>query len=131
MTAGTIRSPHRYRISRKEAERSGPALKEANRMERPAHFIIQRRHQFSPRQIAAIAGAVMVEAAVIYVVATGLTFSGIRAIPHTVEAEVLKVVPPKVQPVVVPQTQLVKPAPAAVPPPEIQIQTPQPPPQIT
>jgi protein TonB len=99
-------------------------------MERPVNFI-QRRRQFSPRMIAAISGAVVFEAAAIYVVATGLTFSGIRAIPHTLEAEVFRMPPPKVEPVVVPQVQLVKPSLATVPPPEIQIQTPQPPPQIT
>ena len=100
-------------------------------MERPAHLIIQRRRLFSPRAIVAISGAVVFEAAVIYAVATSLTFSGLRTIPHAVQVEILKMTPPKVQPVVLPQTQLVKPAPASVPPPEIQIQTPQPPPQIT
>jgi len=100
-------------------------------MERPAHMMIPRRRQFSPRQIAAISGAVVLDAAVIYVLATGLTFRGIRMIPHTFQVEILKVTPPKVQPVVLPQAQLVKPTTASVPPPEIQIQTPQPPPQIT
>jgi len=99
-------------------------------MERPVHFIPQRR-RFSPRSIAAISGAVVLEAAAIYVVATGLTFRGIRALPHTLEAEVMKVPPPRVEPVVQPPPQLVKPTVASVPPPEIQIQTPQPPPQIT
>jgi protein TonB len=99
-------------------------------MERPAHFI-QRRRQFSPRMIAAISGAVVLEAAVIHCVATGLTFRGIRVIPHTIEAQVLKAPPPKVETVVRPPPELVKPSVASVPPPEIQIQTQQPPPQIT
>ena len=71
------------------------------------------------------------EAAAIYCVATGLTFSGMRAIPHTIQAQVLQAPPPKVVPVVQPPPELVKPTVASVPPPEIQIQTPQPPPQIT
>lgn len=98
-------------------------------MERPAHLIIQRR-RLSPRKLAAISGALVFEAAAIYAVATGLTFSGVRLIPHIVQAEVLATPPPKVQPVV-PPPQLVKPTLASVPPPEIQIQTQQPPPQIT
>lgn len=100
-------------------------------MERPVHFIQQGR-RFTPRTIVAISGAAVFDAAVIYFVATGLTFSGMRMIPHTIEAEVLRVTPPpKIEPVVVPQTQLAKPTIASVPPPEIQIQIQQPPPQIT
>ncbi|HEX3429352.1 MAG TPA: TonB family protein [Rhizomicrobium sp.] len=100
-------------------------------MERPAHLLIQRPRQFTPRKIAAIAGAVVVDAVAIYVVATGLSFSVVRMIPHIVQAEVFQTPPPKVQPVILPPTQLVKPVTASVPPPEIQIQTPQPQPQIT
>jgi periplasmic protein TonB len=99
-------------------------------MERPAHLLTLGR-KFSPRKIAAISGAFVVEAAAIYAVATGMTFSGLRVLPHIVQAEVIQPPPPKVQPVVVPPPQLVKPTVASVPPPEIQIQTPQPPPQIT
>lgn len=99
-------------------------------MERPAHLMVQRR-RLSPRKIVAISGAAVFEAVAIYCIATGLTFSGVRAIPHIVQAEILKTPPPKVQPEVVPPPQLVKPTVASVPPPEIQIQTPQPPPQIT
>jgi protein TonB len=93
--------------------------------------MIPRRRQFSPRMIAAMSGAVVLEAAAIYAVATGLTFRGIRAIPHTVQVEILKVPPPKVEQVVRPPPELVKPTVASVPPPDIQIQTPQQLPQIT
>jgi|SRR5579871_1914917 len=99
-------------------------------MERPAHLMIQRR-PLSPRKVAAISAALVFEAAAIYAVANGLSFSGVRVIPHIVQAEVLRTPPPKVQPVVLPPPQLVKPTVASVPPPEIQIQTPQPPPTIT
>jgi protein TonB len=100
-------------------------------MERPVHLTIQRPRRFSPRKIAAISGAVVLEVAVIYGVANDLTFSGIRAIPHTIQVAVLQPPPPKVEPAVVPPAQLVKPTTASVPPPEIQIQTPQAQPQIT
>lgn len=101
-------------------------------MERPAHLLIQRPPQFSPRMIAAISGAVVLDAALIYFVATGLTINAIRALPHTIQVEVLKTpMPPKVQPIVVPPTQLARPTVATVPQPVIQIQTPQPQPQIT
>src|SRR5262249_31118940 len=99
-------------------------------MLRPAHLSIPQRRLFSPRAIMAISAAVVFDAALIYAVANGLTFHGLRVIPHAVQVEVLKSPPPKAPPVVVPQTQLVKPSVASVPPPEIQIQ-PQQPPQIT
>lgn len=99
-------------------------------MERPAHLMIQTSPQFTPRKVAALSGALVLEAAAIFAVATGLTFTGVRLIPHTVEAEVIKSPPPKVEQIV-PPPQLVKPTVASVPPPEIQIQTQQPPPTIT
>ena len=98
-------------------------------MERPAHIMIQQRDASS--KIAAFSGSLVLVAGAAFVVATGLTFSGARLIPHIVEAEVLKTPPPKVQPVVQPPPELVKPTVASVPPPQIQIQTQQPPPQIT
>lgn len=100
-------------------------------MERPAHLLVQRPRRFTRGKIVAISGALVFEAAVVYMVATGLTFSGVRLIPHTLQVAVFQPPPPKVQPVVVPPTELVKPTVASVPPPDIQIQTQQPPPQIT
>src|SRR5437868_5061734 len=89
---------------RRQNETGGPSLRRQAEMERPVH-LIPRLPRFTPRTIAAISGAAVFDAAVIYFVATGLTFSGMRAIPHTIEAEVLKVTPPPtVEPVVVPQT---------------------------
>lgn len=99
-------------------------------MERPAH-LPNRRGRLSPRKIAAISGAVVVEAVAIYAVATGLNLSAVRLIPHIVQAEIFKTPPPKAQPVVLPPPQLVKPSVVNVPPPDIRIETPQPPPQIT
>lgn len=99
-------------------------------MQRPAHLMMQRR-TLSPRKLAAISGAVVFEAAAIYAIATGLTFNGVRLIPHIVQAEIIRTPPPKVQPIVQPPPELVKPSVASVPPPEIQIQTQQPPPQIS
>ncbi|HLY04656.1 MAG TPA: energy transducer TonB [Rhizomicrobium sp.] len=98
-------------------------------MERPAHVIAQQSQAQS--KVVALTGSLMLVAAAVFVIATGLTFSGARLIPHIVQAEVLKTTPPpKVQPIVQPP-QLVKPTVASVPPPQIEIQTPQPPPQIT
>jgi periplasmic protein TonB len=91
--------------------------------------MIQRRG-FSLRRIAAISAALALDAAVIYVVATGLTFSGFQFIPPTVQLEFLKTRPPPVRPVVLPQLQLIKPPTPIVPPPEIEIRTPRPPPHI-
>lgn len=91
-------------------------------MERPTHFIAQQRHVQS--KLVALSGSLVIVAAAIFAVATGLTFTGGRLLPHTVNVEVLKTPPPKVQPIVQPPPELVKPTVAAVPPPEIQIETP-------
>ena len=99
-------------------------------MQRPAHLMAQRQPQFSPRMIAAISGAVMLEVAVIYFAANGLAFRGILAIPQPLQLQVLQMPPPRVQPVVLPEPQLVRPSTVAVPNPDIQIQTP-PAPQVT
>ena len=98
-------------------------------MERPAHLMLSRR-QSSPRRIAAIAGALALEAAAIYGVATALTFHGFRFFPHTVQIDFFKTTPPKPPPLVLPQLQLIKPPTPIVPPPEIQIETPRPPPRM-
>jgi periplasmic protein TonB len=99
-------------------------------MERPAHLII-RKPRFAPRRIAAISGALVLEAAAIYAVASALSFSGLPIFPHAVQVEFLKEPPPKEQPVVLPQLRLVEPPTPIVPPPEIQIRTPPPPRRIT
>lgn len=91
-------------------------------MERPAHFLSQQRHVQS--KLVAFSGSLVIVAAAVFAVATGLTFTGVRLIPHTVNVEVIKSPPPKVQPIVQPPPELVKPTVAAVPPPEIQIETP-------
>jgi protein TonB len=98
-------------------------------MERPAHLRIQKR-RFSPPRIAAISGALMIEAAAIYAIVTGLAFNGYRFIPHFVQVEFLKTKPPQDQPIVLPQLRLVRPPVPLVPPPEIRIRTPQPHPRI-
>ena len=99
-------------------------------MERPAGLTNPRR-VFSPRQIAAVSGALLLEAAAIYVVAAALAFSGGVVFPRAVQVEFLKAPPPKERRVVLPQLRLVEPPTPIVPPPEIQIQTPRPPPRIT
>jgi protein TonB len=98
-------------------------------MERPEQL---RRHwrRFSPRNIAALSGALMLEAAAIYAIATALTFGGFQFFPHTVLVEFLKTRPPEVKPVVLSPPHLVKPPIPVVPLPEIQIQIPRPPPHI-
>src|SRR5947209_8637579 len=98
-------------------------------MERPAHLTVQRR-RFALRNIAAFSGALVLEAAAIYVIATALAFSGFQFIQPSVHVEFLKTKPPRIPPVVVPQLQLIKPPTPIVPPPEIQIQIPRPPPHI-
>jgi protein TonB len=99
-------------------------------MERPAHLMVRKR-RFSPRNIAAISVALLFEAASIYVVATSLAFNGFRFIVPAMDVEFLKTKPPPDQPQVLPQLELVKPPTPIVPPPEIQIQLPRPPPRIT
>jgi len=81
--------------------------------------------------VVAIAAALLLDAAVIYVVATGITFSGFSFIGHTVQLEFLKTRPPPVRPMVLPQLRLVEPPVPVVQPPEIEIQIPRPPPRIT
>ncbi|HEX3432086.1 MAG TPA: energy transducer TonB [Rhizomicrobium sp.] len=98
-------------------------------MERPGHLNFQRR-RFSPRRIAAISGALVLEAAALYAIATGLTFNGFRFIQPGLQVEVLRTRPPKIKPVPLPQLRLIKPPIEIVPPPEIQIQIPRPPPRI-
>lgn len=99
-------------------------------MERPAGLTIPR-HPFSPRQIVAVSGAVLLEAVAIYIVAAALAFSGGAVFPRAVQVEFLKAPLPKERPVVLPQLRLVEPPTPIVPPPEIQIQTPRPAPRIT
>ena len=98
-------------------------------MQRPAHLMAQRQPQFSPRMIAAISGAVMLEAAVIYFVANSLASRGFLTSPQPLQVQVLAP-PPKVHPVVLPEPQLVRPSTVAVPKPDFQIQT-LPAPQVT
>ena len=95
-------------------------------MLRPAHLMIQRRRQFSPGQIAAISGAVMLEVAVIYCVATSLKFGVGHVPPGPIQTKVLETPPPKVHPLVLPEPPLVRPPTVPVPEPEIPIQTPLP-----
>src|SRR5215469_6815834 len=98
-------------------------------MERPAHLTIPQR-RVSPRRIVAISGALLLEAAAMYWIATGLSFKPGRLFPHTVLVEFFKTERPEPKPVALPQLKLVKPPIPVVPPPEIQIQTPKPPPRI-
>lgn len=98
-------------------------------MERPVHYLAQQRDASS--KVVALSGSMVLVAGAVFIIATGLSFTGVRLIPHIVQAEVIKTPPPKVQPIVQPPPQLVKPTVASVPPPQIEIQTPQPPPQIT
>jgi protein TonB len=97
-------------------------------MERPAHLIVQRR-RFPARDIAAIAGALLLETAVIYVLATSLRFSHFQFFTQPLDVEFLAT-PPKERPIVLPRLQLVPPPIPTVTPPEVQIETPRPPPRI-
>jgi|SRR5579862_4464853 len=92
--------------------------------------MIERQQRFSPGKIAAISGAVVLEAAAIFCVATGLKFPDGHATPGPIETRVLPTPQPKVQPVALPKVPLVRPETAAVPKPIIVIETPQPPPRI-
>ena len=98
-------------------------------MERPPRLMVQR-HRLSPK-IAAISGALVLQAAAIYAIATGITVGAFRLIPHTVLLEVLKTKPPEVKPVELPPPHLLKPPIPTVTLPEIRIRTPKPPPRIT
>jgi protein TonB len=97
-------------------------------MERPAHLTVRKR-RLSARNIAAISGALLLEAAAIYVVATSLRFSNFRFFTQGLQVEFLAT-PPKVRPVVLPQLKLIPPPIPIVEPPEVQIETPKPPPRI-
>jgi protein TonB len=97
-------------------------------MERPAHLTIPRR-RVSLRHVAAISGALVLEAAALYVVVTALIFKDFQFFPQALQVEFLTK-PPEVRPVVLPQLKLINPPPPTVAPPEIQIQTPRPPPHI-
>ena len=96
-------------------------------MERPVHLKIERRG-FSQRRIVAISAALMLQAAAIYAVVTGLTISGFRFFPQSLDVQFFERPPPEPRPVVLPRLELVKPPPPIVVQPEIQIQTPRPPP---
>jgi periplasmic protein TonB len=97
-------------------------------MERPGHLTVRTR-RFSPRNVVAISGALLLEAAALYFVATSLTFDHFRFFTQALQVEFLTK-PPKEPPVVLPRLQLVEPPIPTVAPPEIQIQTPRPPPHI-
>jgi protein TonB len=78
-----------------------------------------------------MSGAVVLEAATIYAIATSLTISGFRFLPQSMDVEFLETNPPEPRPIVLPRLELVQPPiPDAIQP-EIQIQTPRPPPRIT
>lgn len=98
-------------------------------MERPTHLTVRTR-RLSPRKFVAIMGACVLEVAVFYLIATGLTIRGIRYFPHTVVVDFFKTKPPPVRPVVLPRLTLVQPPVPVVSPPEIRIHTPKPPPRI-
>ena len=92
-------------------------------MQRPAQLSIDRRG-FSQRRIVAISAALMLQAAAIYAVVTGLTISGFRFFPQSLDVQFFERPPPEPRPVVLPRLELVKPPPPTVVQPEIQIQTP-------
>lgn len=87
------------------------------------------RRRFSPR-ILAISGALLLEAAAIYAVATGIAFDGFHFPPPAIQIAFFAKPPPEVRPPVLPQLRLIQPPIPTVPQPDIQIRIPKPPPRI-
>lgn len=99
-------------------------------MERPAHWTVRRAIQREQLRPVAVACALLLEAAAIWWIATGLAFSGARLFPRVVLVEFFKTERPEPRPRPLPQLKFIPPPIPVVPEPDIQIQTPKPPPHV-
>src|SRR5262249_30335301 len=113
-----------------QEEEKGSSARELGQMEQPGHLMI-RGLRLSLRQIAAMSGALLLEAAVIYAVAKVFTFGSFQFLPQSLDVEFLESNPPPPQPVVLPRLELVQPPPVTVIEPEVRIVAPRPPPRVT
>jgi protein TonB len=91
-------------------------------MEQPQHDLRPFQAQNTPRRVMAFSAAVILQAGIIWALATGLAQQLVEKLPQDITTDIVKEKPPE-QPKAPPPPppDMVKPPPAVIPPPDIQI----------